>query len=105
MGSGALAAEAGIRWLLVGGIILLVGARPWFLVVATALVLALATFVLQPPAEFRARSFFGVTEVLTSPKGDLTLLMNGTTVHGSQATDPALREPTAELLRPGGPGR
>lgn len=89
--SSALATEAGIRWLLVGGLILLVGARPWFLVVATALVLALATFVLQPPAEFRARSFFGVTEVLTSPDGDLKLLMNGTTVHGSQATDPALR--------------
>ncbi|MGK2849994.1 MAG: fused MFS/spermidine synthase [Candidatus Limnocylindrales bacterium] len=91
LSSGALAAEAGIRWLLVGGLILLVGARPWFLVVATTLVLALATFVLQPPAEFRARSFFGVTEVLTSPEGDLKLLMNGTTVHGSQATDPALR--------------
>ena len=64
---GAQAAEAGIRWLLVGGLILLVGARPWFLVAATALVLALATFVLQPLAEFRARSFFGVTEVLISP--------------------------------------
>ena len=67
---GAQAAEAGIRWLLVGGLILLVGARPWFLVAATALVLALATFVLQPLAEFRARSFFG-TEVLISPSGDL----------------------------------
>ena len=39
-------------------------ARPWFLAIATAFVLALATFVLQPPAEFRDRSFFGVTEVL-----------------------------------------
>ena len=53
--------------------------------------LALATFVLQPPAEFRDRSFFGVTEVLQSPDGELTLLMNGTTVHGSQSTDPATR--------------
>ena len=51
--------------------------------------LALATFVLQPPAEFRDRSFFGVTEVLESPNGELTLLMNGTTVHGSQSNDPA----------------
>ena len=66
--TGALATEAGIRWLLVGGLILLVGARPWFLAVATAFVLALATFVLQPPAEFRDRSFFGVTEVLESPE-------------------------------------
>ena len=57
--------------------------------VTTAFVLALATFVLQPPAEFRDRSFFGVTEVLRRPTASLTLLMNGTTVHGSQATDPA----------------
>jgi hypothetical protein len=89
--TGALATEAGIRWLLVGGLILLVGARPWFLALATAFVLALATFVLQPPAEFRDRSFFGVTEVLESPNGELTLLMNGTTVHGSQSNDPAKR--------------
>ena len=89
--TGALAAEAGIRWLLVGGLVLLVGARPWFLAVSTAFVLALATFVLQPPVEFRARSFFGVTEVLPRRDGELTLLMNGTTVHGSQSTDPAKR--------------
>ena len=87
----ALATEAGIRWLLVGGLILAVGGRPWFLAVATAFVLALATFVLQPAAEFRDRSFFGLTEVTTSPDGQLRLLMNGTTVHGSQSTDPAHR--------------
>jgi hypothetical protein len=86
----ALATEAGIRWLLVGGLVLLVGARPWFLALSTTFVLLLATFVLQPPAEFRDRSFFGVTEVLRSTDGKLTLLMNGTTVHGSQAVDPAL---------------
>jgi spermidine synthase len=100
--TGALATEAGIRWLLVGGVILLVGGRPWFLAVATAFVLALATFVLQPPAEFRDRSFVGVTEVLTSPDGELTLLMNGTTVHGSQATDPAkARTPQSYYVRSG----
>ena len=112
--TGALATEAGIRWLLVGGVILLVGARPWFLAIATAFVLALATFVLQPPAEFRDRSFFGVTEVLVSPDGDLTLLMNGTTVHGSQANDPAKRRtpqsyyvqagPVGDLFRIAGDG-
>ena len=100
--TGALATEAGIRWLLVGGLILLVGARPWFLAVATAFVLALATFVLQPPAEFRDRSFFGVTEVLESPNGKLTLLMNGTTVHGSQSNDPAKRtSPQSYYVRNG----
>ena len=103
--TGALATEAGIRWLLVGGLILLVGARPWFLAIATAFVLALATFVLQPPAEFRDRSFFGVTEVVQSPTGELTLLMNGTTVHGSQSTDPAkARMPLAYYVRNGPAG-
>jgi predicted methyltransferase len=98
----ALATEAGIRWLLVGGLVLLVGARPWFVALATTFVLALATFVLQPPAEFRDRSFFGVTEVLQSPNGELTLLMNGTTVHGSQSTDPArARSPQSYYVRSG----
>ena len=98
----ALATEAGLRWLLVGGLLLLVGGRPWFLAVATAFVLMLATFVLQPPAEFRDRSFFGVTEVMYSPDGDLKLLMNGTTVHGSQSTDPAKRDtPQSYYVRTG----
>jgi hypothetical protein len=100
--TGALATEAGIRWLLVGGLVLLVGARPWFLALATSFVLALATFVLQPPADFRDRSFFGVTEVLESPNGELTLLMNGTTVHGSQSNDPAKRRsPQSYYVRSG----
>ena len=53
--------------------------------------LILATFVLQPPVEFRARSFFGVTEVLRPADGKVAILMNGTTVHGTQYTDPARR--------------
>jgi len=102
MATEALATEAGIRWLLVGGLVLLVGGRPWFLAVSTAFVLALATFVLQPPTDFRARSFFGVTEVLESRDGELTLLMNGTTVHGSQSTDPAKqRTPQSYYVRNG----
>lgn len=99
----ALATEAGIRWLLVGGLLLLVGGRPWFLAIATAFVLILATFVLQPPAEYRDRSFFGVTEVTYSPNGDLKLLMNGTTVHGSQATDPAKRRTPQSYYVQSGP--
>jgi hypothetical protein len=102
MATGALATEAGVRWLLVGGLVLLVGAKPWFLAASTALVLALATFVLQPPPDFQARSFFGVSEVLTSSDGQLRLLMNGTTVHGSQATDPVVRgEPQSYYVRNG----
>lgn len=98
----ALGAEAGVRWLLVGGLILLVGARPAFLAVSTALVLALAVLVLQPAAIFRDRSFFGVTEVLRPDGATLTTLMNGTTVHGNQSTDPTKRrEPQAYYARPG----
>ena len=91
LGTGSHVTELGIRWLIVGGLLLAVGARPWFLAIATALVLCLAAFVLQPPVEFRARSFFGVTEVLRPADGKVAILMNGTTVHGTQYTDPARR--------------
>jgi hypothetical protein len=99
---GALGTEAGLRWLLVGGLILLVGARPAFLAVSTAFVLALAVLVLQPPAEFRGRSFFGVTTVLRPPGTDFTILMNGTTTHGIQSRDPAKAGiPESYYARPG----
>ena len=98
----SIGAEAGVRWLLVGGLILLVGARPAFLALSTGLVLALAVLVLQPAAIFRDRSFFGVTEVLRPGGATLTTLMNGTTVHGIQSTDPALAVvPEAYYVRPG----
>jgi SAM-dependent methyltransferase len=98
----SLGAEAGVRWLLVGGLILLVGARPAFLAVSTGLVLALAVLVLQPAAIFRDRSFFGVTEVLRPDGATRTTLMNGTTVHGIQSTDPAFASvPEAYYARPG----
>jgi SAM-dependent methyltransferase len=98
----SLGAEAGVRWLLVGGLILLVGARPAFLAVSTGLVLALAVLALQPAAIFRDRSFFGVTEVLRPEGASRTTLVNGTTVHGIQSTDPALASiPQAYYARPG----
>jgi hypothetical protein len=98
----SLATEAGLRWLLVGGLILLVGARPAFLAVSTGLVLALAVLVLQPAVIHRERSFFGVTEVLRPDGATQTTLMNGTTVHGIQSTDPAKAQlPTAYYNRVG----
>ncbi len=90
--SGAIGLEAGVRWLLVGGLILLVGGQPRFLLVSTALVLGLATFVLAPAAVFEDRSFFGVSAVLRPADRPVTILMNGTTVHGIQSTDPAYRD-------------
>jgi hypothetical protein len=98
----SLATEAGLRWLLVGGLILLVGARALFLAGSTALVLALAVLVLQPAVIHRERSFFGVTEVLRPDGATQTTLMNGTTVHGIQSTDPAkAQQPTAYYNRAG----
>src|SRR6185503_13345404 len=85
----SLGFEAGIRWLLVGGLVLLVGGVRWFLTATTALVLVLATFVLPQAAIFRDRSFFGVVQVIRNDVA--TLLLHGTTVHGIQWVDPARR--------------
>ncbi|HSS35490.1 MAG TPA: fused MFS/spermidine synthase, partial [Patescibacteria group bacterium] len=101
--SGSLGLEAGVRWLLVGGLILLVGGQPRFLFVSTALVLALAVFVLSPQAVFQDRSFFGVTQVLRPADQPLTILMNGTTVHGIQSSDPAARGIPGSYYAPHGP--
>ena len=101
--SGSLGLEAGVRWLLVGGLILLVGGQPRFLFVSTALVLALAVFVLSPAAVFQDRSFFGVTQVLRPADQPLTILMNGTTVHGIQSSDPAARRIPGSYYAPHGP--
>ena len=88
----SIALPVAVRWFTVGALILVVGARTRFLTVATALVLAIATFVIPSPALLRDRSFFGVTEVVQSADGRWIQLMNGTTVHGVQATDPRLRD-------------
>jgi hypothetical protein len=101
--TGSLATEAGIRWLAVGGVILLFGGQPWFLALTTGVVLALATLVLKPAAEFRDRSFFGVTEVLRVDDGEMTVLMNGTTVHGAQLNDPAERRTPISYYGANGP--
>ncbi len=100
---GSIGLEAGLRWLLVGGLVLAVGGQPRFLLASTALVLGLVVFVLAPPAVFRDRSFFGLTEVLRPADLSLTILMNGTTVHGIQSTDPALRRVPGSYYSPNGP--
>ena len=103
--TGGLGLEVAVRWLAVGGLLLLVGGQPWFFAVATGLLLVLATFVLPGPARFQERSLFGVTRVLLAPDGKPVQLSHGTTIHGVQATDPTLRrEPTAYYARPGPAG-
>ncbi|HET7026952.1 MAG TPA: fused MFS/spermidine synthase [Candidatus Limnocylindrales bacterium] len=102
VGGRSLAGEAVVRWLLIGALVLLGGGQPWFLTASTALVLLLATLVLPDPALLRARSFFGVTEVLQPAGLDRTVLMNGTTVHGAQWIDPVRRdEPVGYYTRSG----
>ncbi len=98
----SLATIAAFRSLLVGALVLLAGGEAWFLTVATAIVLVLATFVLPDPALVRERSYFGVTEVVQPPGEGRTVLYNGTTVHGSQWIDPARRdEPVGYYVRSG----
>ena len=102
--TGSLATEAGLRWLLVGGLILAVGARPWFLAASTAFVLVLATFVLQPPADFRARSFFGVTEVQRpAGEGRVAVQRNHRPRHAIHGSRPA--PDGHDVLRAGGARR
>jgi predicted methyltransferase len=99
-GERSLGLEAGVRWLLVGGLVLLVGGVRWFFAATTALVLVLATFVLPQAAIFRDRSFFGVVQVVRSDEA--TLLMHGTTVHGVEWVDPARRgDPGSYYARSG----
>jgi SAM-dependent methyltransferase len=98
----SLATVAAFRSLLVGALVLLAGGEAWFLAFATAVVLVLATFVLPDAAILRERSYFGVTEVVQPPGEDRHVLYNGTTVHGSQWTEPARRdEPTGYYVREG----
>ena len=91
LGQGELAVQAGVRWLLVGALVLLMGGVPRFFALATAVVLVLAVLVLPPTPLFRDRSFFGVTIVLPSPDGERLEILNGTTLHGVQYLDEARR--------------
>ena len=103
----SIALPIALRWLAVGAAILLVGGPPPFLAAATGLTLAVAVLVIPnitpSPTLLRARSFFGVTEVIQGSPGDpWRVLMHGTTVHGAQSTDPAQRRtPTGYYARPG----
>lgn len=98
----SIALGVALRWFGFGALILFFGAQPWFLTVATAFALTVATVVIPIPALLRDRSFFGVTEVIRSADTEVTVLMNGTTLHGMQSTDPSLsRQPTTYYARSG----
>ena len=98
-----LAVEPVLRWLGVGALVLLVGGQPRFLAISTGLLLVLVTFVLPGPALFQERSFFGVTRVVRA--ADVVELLHGTTLHGIQSVDPALRDvPMGYYVREGPAG-
>jgi SAM-dependent methyltransferase len=99
----SVAVEVALRWFIVGGLILLVGAQPRFLAVATGLALAVAILVIPSAALLRDRSFFGVTAVMRTADGRWTELMNGTTVHGIQSTDPTVRRRPTSYYASSGP--
>ena len=51
---------------------------------------------------YRERSFFGIYRVIAAEQGRLTILVHGTTGHGAEWTDPALRrEPLSYYHRAG----
>jgi SAM-dependent methyltransferase len=89
-----------VPFLALGGLILLVGAKPRMLSAMTALVLS--AMVLFPPVApiYRERDFFGVVEVRRD--ATVTIMWHGTTNHGGQWTDPARsREPRGYYDRRG----
>ncbi|MFQ5958056.1 MAG: spermidine synthase [Alphaproteobacteria bacterium] len=78
--------------------------RPLRFGLAMAAVLA-ATAVMPGALDVlaRERSFFGVYRVKSDEGGRFNVLVNGTTVHGAQNTDPALRREPLTYYHRGGP--
>ncbi len=76
-----------VPFLALGGVILLVGAKPRMVSALTAIVLAAVLFI-QPIAPIYAeRDFFGVVTVTRNDT--VTTMWHGTTPHGTQWNDPA----------------
>lgn len=87
--TGSPALQQAARWLLIGGLVVLIGGQPRVFAATTAAALIMVTLVLVPPAVFRDRSFFGVVQVFRDDRARLTFLLHGTTTHGIQSSDPA----------------
>ena len=63
---------------------------------------AIITGGARPNILLKDRNFFGVREVREDPEKRMRWLMHGTTNHGAQSTDPAMRrEPVTYYHRPG----
>jgi hypothetical protein len=73
---------------------------------ATLAVLAAGEFAPSRSVhQYQERTFFGIYNVSVDPERQLRVLSHGTTVHGIESLDPALRgEPLAYYTRPGPAG-
>ena len=101
----APAADPAILWFLGGALVLAAGGRPVLFAGATGVLLAVAMLAAPGPNSFAGRSFFGVLEVRPSPDRSVIQLWNGTTLHGTQSTDPARRlAPTGYYVEAGPAG-
>lgn len=101
----APAADPAILWFLGGALVLAAGGRPVLFAGATGVLLAVAMLATPGPNSFADRSFFGVLEVRSSPDRSVIQLWNGTTLHGTQPTDPARRlAPTGYYVEAGPAG-
>jgi len=101
----APAADPAILWFLGGALVLAAGGRPVLFAGATGVLLAVAMLAAPGPNSFAGRSFFGVLEVRPSPDRSVIQLWNGTTLHGTQPTDPARRlAPTGYYVEAGPAG-
>jgi SAM-dependent methyltransferase len=89
-----------VPFMILGALLLLLGAKPRMLSAMTG-VLLVAVVAVSPNAPiYRERDFFGVTQVTRDSRA--TTMWHGTTPHGSQWTDPARsREPRSYYDRRG----
>jgi SAM-dependent methyltransferase len=89
-----------VPFMLLGALLLLLGAKPKMLSAMTGVVLVAVVAVSPNAPIYRERDFFGVTEVTRDARA--TTMWHGTTPHGSQWTDPARsREPRGYYDRRG----
>jgi hypothetical protein len=73
------------------GLVLLAGSPVRFAAgLAVAFLISLAPRLAEPPLA-QERNFFGVVKVLYDKRNDQTLMVNGSTSHGGQLRNPALR--------------
>ncbi|HVR90028.1 MAG TPA: hypothetical protein VHG29_02895 [Novosphingobium sp.] len=99
--------QQALRWWLTAGVtlggLLLLPWRALFVAVLALLLLAQGGVdTIQTSLEgLRSRSYFGIYTIRNYPDRKLRMLAHGTTLHGEQSTDPALRDTPISYYGPG----